>query len=330
MKRLAQLAFKTIRRLIFQFDEFTCTIPISKRLDFVVYERPGIWCNDLELSNLVEDMRVVAKYGQEGREIPWYGPLTGDRKDLSSRIISIAYDRHENRAVGFSAQSYLHVREGAFSTEVVHLGLIYVDPNYQGKSVSYLLSLLPNVLILIKSGFRDIWISSVSQIPAVVGLVAANYSNVYPSHDAKSRQTFMHKKLGNLIMDQHRSVFGVGYDADYDSERQVIKNAYTGGSDNMKKQFDETTKHRSPEVNELCRTHLDYQRGDDFLQIGQLKFRVVCELFKNKAQNLNNAQIFINLLIIAAAMVAIPLLRWLIPMNSISEVRVRAQGIKNV
>jgi hypothetical protein len=330
MIRMIRHALQTLRRLLFHFDEFTCTIPISCELDFIVYERPGAWCSDEQLSKLVDDLRMVAKAGQEGREIPSYGPLTGERKDLRNRIISVAYDRRLQRPVGFSAQSYLHVREDAFSTEVVHLGLIYVDPTYQGKSVSYLLSLLPSVLIIIKSGFRDTWVSSVSQVPAVVGLVAANFANVYPSHDAVIKQSFMHKKLGQLIMEQHREVFGVGYDAEYDSAEQIIRNSYTGGSDNMKKVFAEATPHRLDAVNAMCEQKLNYERGDDFLQLGQMGYKAVGELFRNKMKNLSRLQIGVNLLIMFAAISILPILRWIIPHDSLSQVRVRAQGIKNV
>lgn len=328
MNRVLKHGYETMKRLIFRFNEFMCVIPLSSRLDFLVYERPGAWCSDEQLDALVQSLRDVAQAGQEGKDIPWYGPLTGDRKDLRNRIISVAYDRVLKRPVGFSAQSYIHLREGAFSTEVVHLGLIYVDPTYQGKSVSYLLSLLPNVLILIKSGFRDTWISSVSQVPAVVGLVASNYANVYPSHDVTSRQTFMHRKLGQLIMEQNREVFGVAYDAGYDPHSQVITDAYTGGSDNMKKTFDQATHHRNPAVNEMCRSKLNYERGDDFLQLGQLGFRVITELFKNKAQQMNTMQIAMNVGILMIARGILPIMQWLIPHDNLSQVRLRHKEMK--
>ena len=68
----------------------------------------------------------------------------------------------------------------------------------------------------------------------------------------------------------HRPAFGVGDDASFDSERFVIRNSYTGGSDHLKKPFGEAAKHRNPIYNDCCRADLDYARGDDFLQIGQL------------------------------------------------------------
>ena len=319
MKSSIQYSLQTIKRLIFQFNEFKCTIPMGGGLEFVVYERPGDWCNDQELNQLVEDMRTVALAGQDGREIPWYGPLEGRREDLKNRIISVAYDRKAGKPVGFSAQSYLPVSEAHFRAEVVHLGLIYVDPSLQGRSISYILSLFPNVLILIKSGFRDTWVSSVSQVPAVVGLVACNYSDVYPSHQKDSRQSFMHKKLAQLIMRQHRAVFGVGEEASFELKDQIIRNAYTGGSDNMKKSFDQAALHRISKVNEMCDTQLCYERGDDFLQLGKLGHDAVTGLFKNKMKKMSKVHILLNLSLIFVTTSILPVLRWIIPQKKFEE-----------
>ena len=63
---------------------------------------------------------------------------------------------------------------------------------------------------------------------------------------------------------------GVGDDAGFDESRSVITNAYTGGSDGLKKSFDETAKHRQQKYNDLCTRLLDYARGDDILQVGQV------------------------------------------------------------
>jgi hypothetical protein len=70
-------------------------------------------------------------------------------------------------------------------------------------------------------------------------------------------------------------MFGVAAEAGFDDERFVITNAYTGGSAPLKKTIAEASPHRSRAVNEMCRTSLDYDRGDDFLQVGQLTVRAV-------------------------------------------------------
>ena len=75
---------------------------------------------------------------------------------------------------------------------------------------------------------------------------------------------------GAGIMSRHRAVFGVGDDAGFDEARFVITNAYTGGSDELKKTFEAAPKHRDEQYNAFCASELDYARGDDVLQIGRI------------------------------------------------------------
>ena len=71
-------------------------------------------------------------------------------------------------------------------------------------------------------------------------------------------------------MRDHRGVFGVGDEAGFDEARFVISNAYTGGSDALKKTFEAASKHRDEQYNAFCARELDYARGDDVLQIGRI------------------------------------------------------------
>jgi hypothetical protein len=65
-------------------------------------------------------------------------------------------------------------------------------------------------------------------------------------------------------------VFGVGDEAGFDEQRFVITDAYTGGSDALKKTYDAAPKHRDEQYNLFCARALDYGRGDDLLQLGRI------------------------------------------------------------
>ena len=78
-------------------------------------------------------------------------------------------------------------------------------------------------------------------------------------------------------MARHRHEFGVGPEARFDEEHFVIQASYTGGSDALKKTFASVPKHRTAEANAFCAEGLDYARGDDFLQIGQVDASVISE-----------------------------------------------------
>lgn len=300
------------RRFRLGSDGFMCTLPLSKKTYFKLYERPGNWCSEEELTKITQDLRRIAQEGQKGNPIPEYGVLKGDRKDLSQRVISIAYDKKTGDPLGFSAQIYLPLKFKSFSETVLHLGLIYISPQAQGKNISYLLAVLPNILILLKSGLRPIWVSNVSQVPAVVGLVDKNYSHSYPSSNPEAKQTFMHKKLSQLIMQKHRAAFGVGDDAEFIEDKQIITNAYTGGSDNMKKSFAEATKHKDAQVNALCEKSLNYDRGDDFLQLAILSPQSIIDLFKNKKSKQSRGQIAFTLAAFACFIAILPVIRWVV------------------
>ena len=101
-------------------------------------------------------------------------------------------------------------------------------------------------------------------------MVSDTFSGVFPSPHPGTRQSFVHLQLARGIMARHRAVFGVGEEAGFDEARFVITNAYTGGSDALKKSHETTPKHRDAQYNAFCARELDYVRGDDVLQLGRI------------------------------------------------------------
>jgi hypothetical protein len=69
-------------------------------------------------------------------------------------------------------------------------------------------------------------------------MVSETFSDVFPSPHPAARRSFAHLQLARGIMSRHRAVFGVGDEAGFDEARFVIANAYTGGSDALKKAFE--------------------------------------------------------------------------------------------
>ena len=154
--------------------------------------------------------------------------------------------------------------------EVTHLGLVMVDPDERGQGLSWVLYGLTALVLFVRDGLRPKWISNVTQVPAVVGMVCETFSDVFPSPHPGARQSFAHLQLARGIMRRHRAVFGVGDEAGFDEARFVITDAYTGGSDALKKTFESAPKHRDPQYKAFCARELDYTRGDDVLQIGRI------------------------------------------------------------
>ncbi|SLN32485.1 hypothetical protein RUM8411_01366 [Ruegeria meonggei] len=236
-----------------------------------IVERPGLWMQPSELDKLVADLRQVASKTLPAGELS-YGVFAGDRDRLGQSVITLVTRRADQTPVAFNALALMDVDLGHRSEQVLHLGLVMVDPSLRSQGLSWVLYGLTCVLMLFRNGMRPLWISNVTQVPAVVGLVGTGFARVFPTPEGgvQNRRSLLHLLLGRGIMRQHRNVFGVGDEAGFDEDRFVITNAYTGGSDHLKKTLAEAPKHRDQAVNDFCRDQLDYDRGDDILQLGQM------------------------------------------------------------
>ncbi len=234
-----------------------------------IIERPGLVLDDAELAALVEQLRTVA-----GRTLAQgaltYGVFSGERERLSQSIVTLIGDTATGRPIAFNALAQMPLTLNGEPEQVTHLGLVMVDPEVRGRGLSWVLYGLTVLVLFVRGGLRPRWISNVTQVPGVVGMVCETFSEVYPSPDPGSRQSFAHLSLARQIMRDHRHVFGVGPEAGFDEGHSIITDAYTGGSDDLKKSFEQATHHREERYNAFCREKLDYGRGDDVLQLGRM------------------------------------------------------------
>jgi hypothetical protein len=236
-----------------------------------VIERPGLWMQESELAKLTKELRDVASKTLPAGDLE-YGVFSGDKTRLENAIITVVYRRDNNKPIAFNALALMQLHLGKKPVDVLHLGLVMVDPDERSRGLSWILYGLTCFLMFLRNQMRPIWISNVTQVPAVVGMVSETFDNVYPTPIREKPRSLTHVLLARQIMADHRHVFGVGEDATFDEEHFVIQNAYTGGSDNLKKTFDQAPKHREAAFNDFCHEMLDYDRGDDVIQLGQLTY----------------------------------------------------------
>jgi hypothetical protein len=245
------------------------TLRTHEGLTTRIIESPGTVLGEDELERLVAQLRVVA-----GKTLPagdlTYGIFSGERERLARAIVTVISEEASGRPVAFNALSVMPVELDGQPADITHLGLVMVDPEAQGQGLSWVLYGLTTLVLFIRGGLRQKWISNVTQVPAVCGMVCETFSDVFPSSQANARASFAHLQLARGIMRRHRAVFGVGEEAGFDEARFVITDAYTGGSDALKKTFDVAPKHRDEQYNAFCARELDYTRGDDLLQIGRI------------------------------------------------------------
>jgi hypothetical protein len=253
----------------FSQETIDLTLRTHAGLTTRIVERPGLSLSQAELDELVAQLRTVA-----GKTLPagslTYGIFSGERERLARAIVTLISEEATGHPIAFNALSVMPVELDGEPIEVTHLGLVMVDPDVQGQGLSWVLYGLTTLVLFMRDGLRPRWISNVTQVPAVCGMVSETFSDVFPSPDPAARQSFAHLQLARGIMRRHRSVFGVGEEAGFDETRFVITDAYTGGSDALKKSFDIAPKHRDEKYNAFCARELDYGRGDDLLQVGRV------------------------------------------------------------
>ncbi|MGJ4998030.1 hypothetical protein ACQR0Z_26650 [Bradyrhizobium sp. HKCCYLS3077] len=275
-----------------------------------IVESPGATLDDAALAALVADLRAIA-----GKTLPagdlTYGIFSGQREALARAIITLVSDASTGRPIAFNALAVMQVARDGETQEVIHLGLVMVDPDARGKGLSGVLYGLTTLLLFIRDGLRPKWISNVTQVPAVAGMVCETFSDVYPSPQPQARASFAHLELARGIMAAHRAVFGVGREAGFDETRFVITDAYTGGSDALKKTYDEAPKHRDDVYNGFCARELDYARGDDLLQLGRIDLAAARRYLLRAIPSGSLPALLATSAVLALQRMILPLLHWL-------------------
>jgi hypothetical protein len=273
-----------------------------------IIERPGRWMDTAAIDRLVADLQRVVRVATPAGSLD-YGAASGDRDRLDAAIITIVYSR-EGVPVAFNALSLLDCELRGRPVEVLHLGLVMVDPAHRAGGLSGVLYGLTAFLLFARRRLRPLWISNVTQVPAVFGMVAESFDDVYPSALPGAFQRYDHLHLARQIMARYRPVFGVGPEATHDEALGIIRDAYTGGSDNLKKRFDDAPKHRRDAHNEACRLALDYDRGDDFIQVGQVTLRAARRYFTRSASEISPAALALRFALLALEALVAPVLQW--------------------
>jgi len=272
-----------------------------------ILERPGLWMDDRALAALSADLRQIATETLPAEGLT-YGVFSGQAAAMSRVVVTLVSDQ-DGTPIAFNALAIMDVETAPEPTEVLHLGLVMVVPAARSQNLSWVLYGLTCFLIFLRRQLRPIWVSNVTQVPAVVGMVSAMFSDVWPQPE-KGRRSLTHLLLARRIMADHRQVFGVGPDADFEEDRFIITNAYTGGSDGLKKTFAEAPKHRQDTFNAYCAAQLDYDRGDDVLQLGLMDLAAMRTYLAREVPKSAVFSIMLAGAVVALRRVLLPVVYW--------------------
>jgi hypothetical protein len=289
-----------------------------------IVESPGTSLLPPECDALVSQLRIVAAKTLPEESLS-YGIFSGDKARLSRAVVTLISEEESGKPIAFNALSVMDVVLDGEPAEVTHLGLVMVDPDVRGQGLSWVLYGLTALVLFARDGLRPKWISNVTQVPAVVGMVSDTFSDVFPSPLPGGRQSFAHLQLARGIMAKHRAVFGVGDDAGFDEARSVITNAYTGGSDALKKTFDVAPKHRNAIYNDFCERELDYARGDDALQLGRIDLAAARRYLLREVPHGSLPSLLAASAILALQRLVLPVMHWLDDTRAFGTLRPRQQ-----
>jgi hypothetical protein len=295
------------------------SVVLKKRLDLAfktspefrarIVEFPGLWMSGPDIAALREDLRSVALRSVQDGSLD-YGVFS-EREDVLARtIVTLVYRVSDGQPVAFNALPVMSLSLNGKPVEVLHLGLVMIDPTVRSQGLSWVLYGLTCFLLFLRNQLRPLWISNVTQVPAVAGMVAETFSDVFPAPTRGARRSLRQQLIATEIMTAHRHVFGVGPEAGFDADHFVITNAYTGGSDNLKKTFDAAPKHRKPEYNDFCAAELDYARGDDLLQIGQLDLNAAQRYLLESVPRNALGRLAVASFVILVQRLVLPVLHW--------------------
>jgi len=273
-----------------------------------IVERPGLWMAAEDLDHLSAQLRQIAVSTLAQGDLT-YGVFSG-QADVMKNVIITLVCKTDGTPIAFNALVIMELQTAPEPTEVLHLGLVMIDPADRSRNLSWVLYGLTCFLLFMRRQFRPIWVSNVTQVPAVVGMVSTMFSDVWPQ-PGQGRRTLTHLLLARQIMSEHRHVFGVGTDAGFDEDRFVITDAYTGGSDDLKKTWDEASKHRDDRFNAYCAQTLDYDRGDDVLQLGQMDMGAMRTYLSRQVPKSALLGLLLTSGIIALRHLILPVTHWL-------------------
>jgi len=295
------------------------SVVLKKRLDLSfktspdfrarIVEAPGLWMSEREVARLRHDLRKVAQRSVADGELD-YGVFSEREDALARTIVTVVYRVSDGEPVAFNALPVIQVSLSGKPVDVLHLGLVMIDPAVRSQGLSWVLYGLTCFLLFLRNQLRPLWISNVTQVPAVAGMVAETFSGVFPAPTRGARRSLHQQLIATAIMGSHRHVFGVGPDAGFDADRFVITNAYTGGSDNLKKTFEAAPMHRKAEYNDFCAAELDYDRGDDLLQIGQLDLNAAQRYLMESVPRNALGRLAVASFVILVQRLALPVLHW--------------------
>lgn len=249
----------------FRFTSRGLRISLQRGCRLETFRFPGRWMPDAQLDALRETLSQVAGYRLD--PLPEYGIFLKDREPFRNRIVTVAYE--DERPVGFSAMVWMPLRVDDRPQDVLHLGLVVTTPNRLSPNLLWQMYYFPVFYVGFHRFLRPFWISCVSLEPSVIGAVSDGFHAVHPHYRHDAPASSLRAAIARTIVRDHRHEFGAGDHAVFDEETFVVQGSCRGPSESLRTSYRRAAKSSNRACNHYCRDLLDYDRGDELLQLGR-------------------------------------------------------------
>ena len=231
------------------------------RIDFLY--RPGITLPEAECADLVNEIRFVANTCFD--DVPDYQIMRGTPDEVSDKAIAVAR-RPDGKIAGFCSCVLLPV-EGI--GDVLHLGLTCVHPDDRSAGLTHKLTrkVILSYMVRHKPLGRKLWISNCAAVLSSLGNVAQHFESVYPSPGGDSRPMHEHFLVADAVDRLFRDKIYIREDAVFDPETFVFRGSVRD-TVFQKTEDDVRYHHRRPRLNDFYKDRMNFQDGDEVLQIG--------------------------------------------------------------
>lgn len=225
---------------------------------------PGKNLSDEKLQKLVEELKEVASLCFP--ETPNYQALTGKREELERAVITIARNS-KGQLMGFCSALVLSVESVG---NVFHTGLTCVHPNARGKKLTHkLTSKLLLKYLLKESLFKETWITNCACVLSSIGNVALYFEDIYPSPYGAEVPTMTHINIAKAVSKNYREPIAINETANFNLNTFVFEGSVEGTL--FEKDAEDTRfHHRNSDLTNFYKNLLDFDRGDEVLQVGKI------------------------------------------------------------
>lgn len=238
---------------------------------------PGKGLNDSDLNKLVTELKDVASLCFP--ETPDYQALTGKREELERAIITTARDKTGNLK-GFCSALVLPVESVG---NIFHTGLTCVHPSARGKKLTHKLTSKLLIKFLMKESlFKETWVTNCACVLSSIGNVALYFEDIYPSPFGAEVPTMTHINIAKAVDEKYRGPIAINDSAKFNLNTFVFEGSVEGTLFE-KDAEDQRFHHRNKKLTNYYKDLLDFERGDEVLQVGKVSMMTFPKYFAKTA-----------------------------------------------